>query len=57
MTKFFETSKKPILNFLRKRGCQFLNIPVIYHLAKQQKKTHSWEKGGRIKKSESPWVD
>ena len=45
MTKFFETSKKPILNFLRKRGCQFLNIPVIYHLAKQQKKLIPGKKG------------
>ena len=50
MTKFFKKSKKPFLgailgpfcpnfgknefSFLKKKLCQFLNIPVIYHWAK-----------------------
>ena len=56
MTKVFKKSqKKPILvpfwvlscpNSPTKKGCQFLNIPIIYHHAQNQKKlkTHSWEK-------------
>ena len=56
MTKVFKKSqKKPILvpfwvlscpNLPTKKGCQFLNIPIIYHHAQNQKKlkTHSWEK-------------
>ena len=33
--------------FLVKKDCQFLNIPIIYHRAKNQKKllNHFWEKG------------
>ena len=52
MTKFFKNSKKPYFGamwpfwpkfgqkgiFLEKRLCQFLNIPSIYHHAKNQKK-------------------
>ena len=61
MTKFFKKSKKlwfggilhpfrPNLDkneFSWKKGLyQFLNIPIIYHRAKSQKKliSHSWEK-------------
>ena len=35
-----------VLSCPTKKGCQFLNIPIIYHQAKNQKKlkTHSWEK-------------
>ena len=34
------------MSFPEKRPSQFLNIPIIYHCAKNQKKTnsHSWEK-------------
>ena len=58
MTKFFKKSKKTLfwdhfghflakfgekMDFLGKKGRQFLNIPIIYHHAKNQKKlmTHS----------------
>ena len=50
MTKFFKKSKKPFFAqiwekviFLEKELCQFLNIPIIYRRAKNQKKlsTHS----------------
>ena len=57
MTKLFKKSKKTFLgvnsgpfcpNFgkNKKEFCQFLNISIIYHCAKNQKKamTHSWEK-------------
>ena len=61
MTKYFKKSKKPYFaailrpscpnlgknEFSWKKGlCQFLNIPIIYHQAKNQKKLmiHSWKK-------------
>ena len=61
MKKFFRKSKKPYLGailgpfcpnlekneFSWKKGpCQFLNIPIIFHRAKNQKKimTHYFEK-------------
>ena len=33
------------INFPEKRLCQFLNIPIIYHCVKNQKKlmSHSWQ--------------
>ena len=58
MTKFFKKSKRfsfvailgPFSQFGKKwifleKGCQFLNIPIIYNHAKNQKKmiSHSWE--------------
>ena len=59
MTKFFKKSKKPYFGAIlgtfnlgqkeisrKKELCQVLNIPIIYHLSKNQKKqmSHSWEK-------------
>ena len=61
MTKFFKKSKKILfwgpfwalfaqiwakMNFPGKKGCHFLNIPIIYHRAKNSKKQkyHSREK-------------
>ena len=49
MAKFFKKSKKShfraILSpFSWKKGlCQFLNVPIIYHLAKNQKKINEKE--------------
>ena len=48
MTKFFKTQKNPIFGsfcpnlgkkwiFLEKRSVRFLNIPIIYHRAKNHK--------------------
>ena len=61
MTKFIKKSKKPYFGailgtfcpilskneFSWKKGlCQLLNIPIIYHIAKNEKEliNHSWEK-------------
>ena len=55
MTKFFKKSKKPFFGAIldsvcpnlrkneiswKKELCQFLNITIIYHRAKTQKKTN-----------------
>ena len=60
MSKFFKKTKRTCFGailgpfslnlgkneFSWKGLCQFLNIPIIYHRPKNQKKlvTHSWEK-------------
>ena len=53
MTKFFKKSKKPYFGAIlgtfnlgqkeisrKKELCQVLNIPIIYHLSKNQNKTN-----------------
>ena len=57
MTKCFKKSKNPVLGpfcpnlgknefYWKKGSCKFLDIPIIYHRAKNQKKlqSHFWEK-------------
>ena len=72
MTKFFKKFKKPYFGlflapfcsnlgkngFTWKKGlCQFLNITIIYHRAKNQKKlmSHSWEKCRTDGQTDGQW--
>ena len=45
------------MNFPGKKGCQILDIPIIYHRPKNQKKLmrHFWEKGQTTRQTDRQW--
>ena len=55
--KILRNIQKTYSEFSTKKGLSVFKYSSYLPSRKAAKKTHSWEKGGRIKKSESPWVD